>query len=128
MASFEVQGVIHNIDETRTYGQNGFTKREFIIRLTGEGENASYPNYIAMELIKDKCALLDAYQIGDEIQVGFNLTGRLWNSPDKGERCFTSLQAWRLKKLSGSNDTPPPFDPEPPFPSPDDGFDQDIPF
>ena len=65
--SFEVQGVVHSIGETTEYGQNGFTKREFVLKLTGEGENSDYPNYIALELIKDKCALMDQYQIGDEI-------------------------------------------------------------
>lgn len=102
MASFEVQGDIHSIDETRTYGQNGFTKREFVIKLTGEGENPSYPNYIALELIKDKCALLDAYQVGDAVKVAFNLGGRLWSAPGKPEKCFVSLQAWRIEKLSAS--------------------------
>lgn len=102
MSNLEVQGIIHSIDETRTYGQNGFTKREFVIQLSGEGVNPTYPNYIALELIKDKCAILDAYQVGEEIKVSFNLTGRLWNAPGKPEKCFTSLQAWRIEKLSGN--------------------------
>lgn len=102
MASFDVQGDIHSIDETRTYGQNGFTKREFVIKLTGEGENPSYPNYIALEFVKDKCALLDGYQVGDAVKVGFNLGGRLWSAPGKPEKCFVSLQAWRIEKLGAS--------------------------
>jgi hypothetical protein len=35
--------------------------------LTGEGENSAYPNYIALELVKDKCALMDSYSPDDEI-------------------------------------------------------------
>lgn len=107
MSNLEVQGIIHSIDETRTYGQNGFTKREFVIQLSGEGVNPTYPNYIALELIKDKCAILDAYQVGEEIKVSFNLTGRLWNAPGKPEKCFTSLQAWRIEKLSVDANTNP---------------------
>lgn len=107
MSNLEVQGIIHSIDETRTYGQNGFTKREFVIQLSGEGVNPTYPNYIALELIKDKCAILDAYQVGEEIKVSFNLTGRLWNAPGKPEKCFTSLQAWRIEKLSADANTNP---------------------
>ena len=49
--SFEVQGIIHSIEETKTFGNNGFTKREFVVKLSGEGENADYPNYVAVELI-----------------------------------------------------------------------------
>ena len=101
--SFEVQGIVHSIGETTEYGQNGFTKREFVLKLTGEGENRDYPNYIALELIKDKCALMDQYQIGDEISTQFNLNGRLWSGNDRPEKCFTSLQAWRIESLSAAS-------------------------
>ncbi|GGY32964.1 hypothetical protein GCM10011297_02380 [Bacterioplanes sanyensis] len=120
--SFEAQGIIHSIDQTREYGQNGFTKREFVIKLTGDGENPDYPNFIALELIKDKCALMDGFQPGDEIQVTFNLSGRLWNAPGKPEKCFTSLQAWKVERLSSGPATgftddfaPPAYDDDVPF-------------
>ena len=102
MSSFEVQGDIHSIDETRTYGQNGFQKREFVIKLTGENENPSYPNYVALEFIKDKCSLLDGYQVGEGVKVGFNLGGRLWAAPGKPEKCFVSLQAWRIERTGAA--------------------------
>ena len=69
--SFEVQGMIHSIGDTTEYGNNGFTKREFVIKLTGDNENPAYPNHIALELIKDKCVMMDNHHIGDEIQVQF---------------------------------------------------------
>lgn len=100
--SFEIQGVVHSIDQTKSYGQNGFTKREFVVKLTGEGEKPEYPNYVALELLKDKCALMDNFRIGDEVKVTFNLSGRLWAASGKPEKCFTSLQAWRVEGLSGS--------------------------
>ena len=126
--SFEVQGAIHSIGETTEYGQNGFTKREFVVKLTGDGENSDYPNYIALELIKDKCALMDSYKIGDEISAQFNLSGRLWSGNDRPEKCFTSLQAWKVDSLgagqpahmqesppSDYNQSPPNFDDDIPF-------------
>lgn len=97
--NFEAQGIIHSIDETRSYGANGFTKREFVIKLSGEGEKPEYPNYVALELLKDKCALMDAYRVGEEVVVHFNLSGRLWNAPGKPEKCFTSLQAWKIEPV-----------------------------
>ena len=97
--SYQAQGTIHSIGQTTEYGSNGFTKREFVICLTGEKENPAYPNYIALELIKDKCSLMDAYQIGDEINVHFNLSGRLWSGNGKPEKCFNSLQAWRIERV-----------------------------
>jgi len=103
--SHEVQGIIHSIGDTKEFGQNGFTKRDFVIKLTGEGENVAYPNHTTFELIKDKCAMIDAYNLGDEINVAFNVTGRLWTGPDSVEKCFNSLKAWRIQS-SGSNQNP----------------------
>ncbi len=114
--SYQAQGLIHSIGATTEYGNNGFTKREFVIQLNGEGENSQYPNYIALELIKDKCAVMDQYKNGDEIIVHFNLSGRLWAGNGKGEKCFTSLQAWRVESagnalmpddLPTTNEVPP---------------------
>ena len=96
----EVQGIIHSIGDTKEFGQNGFTKRDFVIKLTGEGENVAYPNHTTFELIKDKCAMIDAYNLGDEINVAFNVTGRLWTGQDSVEKCFNSLKAWRIQALS----------------------------
>lgn len=126
--SFEVQGVIHSIDQTREYGQNGFTKREFVIKLTGEGEKPEYPNYVALELLKDKCAMLDNYQVGSEVKVTFNLSGRLWNPPGKPEKCFTSLQAWRIEGLGGNNAGSGFDEFVQNMPDYDSGYDQDVPF
>ena len=127
--SFEIQGVVHSIGETTEYGNNEFTKREFVLKLTGEGENSAYPNYIALELIKDKCALMDSYNIGDELSAQFNLSGRLWSANGKPEKCFTSLQAWRVEGMSSQANNyeqmpPPGFDQGPSM----SDFDDDIPF
>ena len=134
--SFEIEGQVHSIGQTTEYGNNGFTKREFVIKLTGEGENERYPNYIALELIKDKCALMDNYKIGDEIRAQFNLSGRLWSANDKPEKCFTSLQAWKVGPVSaggGVDASYGAYDQTPPPPNYDqsstnDNFDDDIPF
>jgi hypothetical protein len=129
--SYEIQGQIHSIGATTEYGNNGFTKREFVIKLTGEGENERYPNHVALELIKDKCSLMDTYSIGDEITAQFNFSGRLWSGNDKPEKCFTSLQAWKVDPLdSGSGigandgDSYGAFDQTPPS----EDYSDDIPF
>jgi hypothetical protein len=127
--SYEAQGIIHSIGETMEFGNNGFTKREFVIQLTGPDENSQYPNYIALELIKDKCVLMDNYKIGAEIQVSFNISGRLWASAGKPEKCFTSLQAWKVSAASDNQETPPSrFADEPPADYDSIPIDDDIPF
>ena len=124
--NFEIQGIIHTIGQTTEYGSNGFTKREFVIKLTGEDENPAYPNHVALELIKDKCAIMDAYKPGDEIKVRFNLSGRLWQGNGKPERCFTSLQAWKVEPASNNQQAADDYVPEPPEGFAD--YNDDIPF
>jgi hypothetical protein len=129
--TFEVQGQVHSIGDTTEYGNNGFTKREFVIKLTGEGENPDYPNYVALELVKDKCALMDQYQQGDEVIAHFNLSGRLWSSQGKPEKCFTSLQAWRVESAGQSADQGAgQFSGQAPASDPfaSQGFDDEVPF
>lgn len=126
--TYQAQGVIHSIGDTTEYGKNGFTKREFVIKLTGEGENGDYPNHIALELIKDKCGLIDGYKLGDEITVHFNLSGRLWSGNGRPEKCFTSLQVWRLESLASAPAASADAPPADAYDQSAADFDEDIPF
>jgi len=130
--SFEIQGQIHSIGDTTEYGNNGFTKREFVIKLIGAEENERYPNHVALELIKDKCALMDSYKIGDEITVQFNLSGRLWSGNGGPEKCFTSLQAWKVDPLGETDASLGAYDQTPPASAYDESMapvdSDDIPF
>lgn len=109
--SYDTQGTIHSIGETKEYGQNGFTKREFTVLLSGEGENPDFKNYVQFSLIKDKCSLMDQFQAGNEVKVTFNLGGRLWDKGDgSAEKCFVDLQAWKLELLNIGQQQAPPHD------------------
>ena len=104
--SYEVRGLVHSIGETKEFGANGFTKREFVLKLTGDEENPSYPNYIALELIKDKCSVIDEYSIGDEITVQLNISGRLWTPEGQPEKCGTNTPRGRLATARRRQETP----------------------
>jgi hypothetical protein len=129
--SLEAQGVIHSIGQTTEYGDKGFTKREFVIKLTGEHEDEKYPKYVQFELIKDKCAIMDTYQLQMPIKVLFNLQGRLWQGQGKPEKCFNALQAWKVESLGAPQQQAPQQQPQSQQPQqgmqPND-FDDDIPF
>lgn len=88
--------------DTASFGANGFRKREFVVEYS---ENPQFPEFIKFELIQDKCEQLDGFNIGQELNIAFNLKGRKWTNP-KGEVVyFNSLQAWRL---SPANDISAP--------------------
>jgi len=106
--SYDTQGTIHSIGQTTEHGVNGFTKREFILLLNGEGENPDFPNHMPCEFVKDKCALLDGFQVGNEVKVTFNLGGNLWAGNDSGERAFATLKAWKIELVRVNQQQAPP--------------------
>ena len=100
----EIQGKIKMIDETKTYGNNGFRKREMVI--TTEEQ---YPQHILIEFVQDKTDLLNNYQVGQNVKVSINLRGREWVNPKGETKYFNSVQGWRIENLeqSMSGDMPP---------------------
>ena len=115
--SHQIQGQIHSIGETTEYGSNGFTKREFVILVTGEGENAQYPQHLPMEVTKEKCAMLDTFPIGTEVMMDVNINGRLWTNGEGVEKCFSSIQAWRISPIQAANPAQQPAAANSPVPA-----------
>jgi len=123
----EVSGKIKWLDETKTYGNNGFRKREVVI--TTEEQ---YPQHILVEFVQDKCELLNAFQIGQNVKIGINLRGREWVNPQGETKYFNSIQGWRIEALGVAADSEiPPMPPPPAFEPADDTSDEpedDLPF
>tara|TARA_B110000014_G_C19851439_1_gene441168 strand:- start:340 stop:723 length:384 start_codon:yes stop_codon:yes gene_type:complete len=90
----EITGKIKWIDEVKTYGSNGFRKREIVITTQEQ-----YPQQILVEFVQDKCELLDPYQIGQDVRIGINLRGREWVNPEGQTKYFNSIQGWRIDQL-----------------------------
>ncbi len=78
---------------------DSFRKREFVVEYS---ENPQYPELLKFELIQSNCDQLNDFEIGDEIDVTFNLKGRKWTDPQGNDKYFNSLQAWRLDKTAPS--------------------------
>ena len=83
--------------------KESFRKREFVVEYR---DNGQYSEYIKFELIQDRCDLLNEFKIGDEVDVQFNLKGRVWTNPQGEKVYFNSLQAWRIDKVKeqGNNE------------------------
>ncbi len=123
----EISGKIKWIDETKTYGNNGFRKREVVI--TTEEQ---YPQQILVEFIQDKCELLNTYQVGQNVKIGINLRGREWTNPEGETKYFNSIQGWRIDVLENNSSTEIPPIPPPTSFEPAEGdaneVDDDLPF
>ena len=91
----EISGKIKLINDTQVF-DSGFQKREFVVTT-----NEQYPQDIKLECIKDRVSILDAYSVGDNVKVAFNLRGNEYNG-----RYFVNLQAWRMEGDNSANTTP----------------------
>ena len=82
----EVTGKIKWIDEVKTYGNNGFRKREVVL-ITEE----QYPQTILIEFVQDKCELLDSFLENENVRISINLRGREWINPEGETKYFNSI-------------------------------------
>jgi len=87
----DISGTIEVIKDTQVISEK-FSKREFVINTGGD-----YPELIQLEMIQDKCANLDNNQVGQLVDVAFNLKGRKWVNPQGEAKYFNTLQAWMIK-------------------------------
>lgn len=102
----EVTGKIKKIDETKTYGNNGFRKREVVLTT-----DEQYPQFLLIEFVQDKCDLLNNFNVGEDVRISINLRGREWVNPEGETRYFNSIQGWRIEKLqTGAPGEVPPMD------------------
>lgn len=108
----EVIGKIKLINETQTFGSNGFRKRELVVTT-----DEQYPQMLLIEFIQDKVDLLNNYQVGQDVKVSINLRGREWINPEGQAKYFNSIQGWRIESLAqapqGEVAPPPSFEQAP---------------
>jgi len=90
--SFQLTGKLKKIDPIVQVSEK-FSKREFVIT----DESSQYPQDILFQSVQDKCSILDACNVGDVVQVSFNLRGREWTSPTNEVKYFNTLDAWKIE-------------------------------
>ena len=101
--SFQLTGKLKKIDPIVQVSEK-FSKREFVIT----DESSQYPQDILFQSVQDKCTLLDAFKLGDVVQVSFNLRGREWTSPTNEVKYFNTLEAWRIEGGQAQTSAPAP--------------------
>jgi hypothetical protein len=127
---YEAAGKIKVINETQSFA-SGFTKREFVVTTAHD----KYPQDLKFEIVKDKCSLLDGFEIGQDVQVSFDIRGNEYNG-----KYFVNLSCWKIQAANGAAE-PARSAREPargqaaasPEPNPadlrnDEDFDDDVPF
>ena len=81
-----------------------FKKREFVIKTED-----MYPQFITLQLVNDKCGLIDPVTVGDDLTVQININGREYTK-DGQTKYFNSIEAWKIesKRVESNNYVPAP--------------------
>lgn len=104
MDSYQLSGRIKVVMDQVTF-PSGFTKREFVV--TTEDK---FPQDIKLELIKDKCDLINGFTANEEVTVSFNIRGN-----ENNGRYYVNLQAWKIDKgIANAQGQSQPMDDGPP--------------
>lgn len=90
-------GELTKIEEVRQVSDS-FKKREFVVT----DNSGKYPQTILLQVVQDRCEILDKVKVGQLVEVSFFLNGREWTNPKDGVvRYFNSLDAWKVEPLVG---------------------------
>lgn len=102
-----ISGIVHLIEETKTYGQKGFRKRMVVL----EKDNGRFTNYIPVDFLRDACDTVDDMNVGDEVEISYQLSGRKWQrDPDSEVKFFLSAEAFSFKVLTPGGSSSPQGD------------------
>ena len=99
MSEGVVQGKVHVIEDSKTYGQNGFRKRLVVL----EQETGRFTNYIPLEFVQDACDSVDGMSTGDNVEIRYRLNGRKWQKDANSEvKYFLNAEALSFKVLGST--------------------------
>lgn len=131
--NFDLQGVLIVKNDTQIISDK-FKKREFVIEKKEMSTNGfEFVDTIKFQLTQDKCSLLDKIQLGENIQVTFNIRGTKWEKNGQVSY-FVNLDAWRIESATGEQQASAPVaksapsTPPPPAAPPVDTDLDDLPF
>ena len=99
MSEAKVRGIVHFVDETKSYGQKGFRKRVVVL----EQANERFTNYIPVEFTQDNCDTVDALNVGDDVEITYRLNGRKWQRDPQSEvKYFLNAEARSYQLVGGA--------------------------
>lgn len=98
----EVTGKIKVIGQEQQVSAT-FRKRELVV-----STEEQYPQTIMIEFVQDKSDLLTNYNVGENVKVSINLSGREWVNPQGETKYFNSIKGWRIERLQVAAPTQSP--------------------
>jgi hypothetical protein len=104
MSDLKITGKLIEKYDTQQVSER-FKKREFVIETSEDINGNIYYNYAKFQLVQNKCEILDRHNVGDMIEINFNVKGNRWEKDGKTQY-ITNLDAWKIWGLNGQSSNP----------------------
>jgi hypothetical protein len=92
---YEAEGTLRAILDTQQISDS-FQKREFALEI----EDGAYTQTVKFQVVQDKTALLDDFEVGQKVRIAFNLRGREYTRKSDGATdWWVNLDCWRIEPL-----------------------------
>jgi hypothetical protein len=88
--STKVNGRVHTIGAPQQKSEK-LTIQEVWVEESEQRNNQMFTNILPIQFVNDKTELIQNLKVGDEVEVGINIRGRVWN-----DKCFVSLNGWTI--------------------------------
>lgn len=115
----KIRGIIAFINPTRA-ATDKFNVRDFGLDCTRIQNGMPSENYVSMQCSQAKTAILDKFNIGDEVIVSFSMRGQLKTKEgmqpteknQSGNVVYTNIEAWRIEMYQSSGGVEPTVIPD----------------
>ena len=109
-APYRISGLVEDTGELQTFAK-GFSKRTLVIV---DDPDQEYPNYAAIEYVKDKTQLIASLRKGERVTATFWPEAHAWTDPKTGKvKWFSSLRGSSLTSDGMGANSPVEPDAEP---------------
>lgn len=104
---YELEGKVYAFGELKEF-ESGYKKRDLLVEVSREYNDKVYTDIIRVVTDRNRVDSLSVLSVGDQVQVGFSLSGRMWKKDEASEeRNFTDLKAIWVQKIGGSPQVDP---------------------
>ena len=92
---YQAEGTLRAILDTDQVSDS-FRKREFALEI----EDGKFPQTVKFQAVQDRTEMLDAFSVGQQVRVHFDLRGREYTRKRDGVTdWWVNLDCWRMEPL-----------------------------
>lgn len=86
----KITGQVYHVGQVEQVSEK-FRKREFVVKTFEQ-----YPQFVLMQVVNDRCDILDSLRLNDTVDAFINIRGREWTDRNGIRKFFNTLEAWQV--------------------------------